>query len=344
MTTFVMDATPINQSAGSSSISDDEKARRKAVREEKEAAIISTLGTQEKAKTVVGFISGYIDLGIQARGDYTEVYDPNSTKHKEKLENGSILDNRFNWDTKREENMVCTTKKPAPAFVFTVDFPQYMIDYGEGIGKRPYRMMLGGEDWVKNDKGYNVPIIRSPFYKVQNTNNPVNKWALGNTTTLHKMASALDILNSDGLFTVDDIPSLFNKPLMFKVQAFNKENDKGSWFTEKVSFVSEVPDGLPLPEWDGSLFFGVNVNKENSSDMLDNLRITAINTIKRADDYDKSIIKKELDSRWETKKAKMDAEEGKVSDKDDVVKAKEAPAPVADAVDDDNPFDDDVKF
>lgn len=275
------------------------------------AHVIEVVGTQSKAKTVVGFVSGMYDLGMQPRPDFEKIHDPSKQEEVEAVAKGeATLETKDFYDEgKLNKNVVVFSKPrtPAKAFALSVDFPQFQCDKGQFFGESkplPLRLLMGGTWTVNNpDKeGKKMPIINSPFYLAENTNNDAGIWAISNRTTLHKMAEAADILNDQGLLVKEDVSKLLGKALMFKVRVYQKENKGKQYYTEEIKFVSEVPEGLPIPEFDESLIHGVNMNRANVPEYLQQTRAVVKNTMRLSLDWDSSVVKGEIAAMYQSRK------------------------------------------
>ena len=195
---------------------------------------------------------------------------------------------------------ICTPAKPAKAFALVVDFPTYMQDFGGEIGEKPFRMFMGGTFFVKNPdsaEGKKMQIIQNPFYMVENTNNPQNKWALGVTSLPARMCVAAGLADADGLVNKDSIVGLLGKALQFEVRVWNKpdKNDPSkTYYTENIKFVGKLPKGMVAPTLDDSALFGVNMTAANNPDMVKQVRAVAKNTMKLATNFEGSILQQEF--------------------------------------------------
>lgn len=271
-----------------------------AEKQVRQDAVIALLETQDESISVSGVVSGYIDLGIQERGEYEDEYKPTDPDHIKKLESGSFVEERYNGKLKRKVPTICTPAKPAKAFALVVDFPTYMQDFGGEIGEKPFRMFMGGTFFVKNPdstEGKKMQIIQNPFYMVENTNNPQNKWALGVTSLPARMCVAAGLADADGLVNKDSIVGLLGKALQFEVRVWNKpdKNDPSkTYYTENIKFVGKLPKGMAIPTLDDSALFGVNMTAANNPDMVKQVRAVAKNTMKLATNFEGSILQQEF--------------------------------------------------
>ena len=337
MSNFKVDTSGAQQSSGNSSATKS-TVDYAAMNQE----IIDIVGTQKKGKTVVGYVSGFIDLGNQGRPDFEQLRDENSADQNKAIADGGAKvvtkDLYDNGKMHRGVEVFCNPRTPAKAFTLAVDFPQYEVDKGKYFGEStpaPFRLYMGGEWSVADpdDGGSKMRIIQNHMYMSENTNNTHNKWALGTTTTIAKMCVAAGLEDDNGLVSKDDITGILGKAMMFNVQVWNKpaKNDASkTYYTESIKFVGEVPEGLPTPEFDEDLIHGVNFNQANDPDMLNQIRFVAKNTMKLATDWETSVIKKEIEQAKADWKANKDAEEGSGKEDSKSVKpeAKSTPSKV----------------
>lgn len=351
--TFKVDTSGAQQSSGNTN-TDKPKVDYDAMNLE----VINTVGTQNKAKTVIGYPTGYVDLGMQPRANYEELMQegdtPKAVKQREDIANGlaeSVTKDFYDNGTwHKQADVFSKPRKPAKAFTLAVDFPQYEVDKGKYFGEsnpQPLRLYMGGEWSVIDPEGdgeKKMRIVQNHMYMSENTNNPHNEWALPTTSTIHKMCVAANLENGKGLCSKDNITDVLGKPMMFNIQVFNKpaKNDATKLFyQEKIKFVSEVPEGMPCPELPEGMIHGVNFNQINDPDMLNQIRFHAKNTMKLATDYEGSVIKGEID------KAKEDYKNSLPKQDNTPVNEPKEPAIDGSASNPSQPdvdFDDDIPF
>ena len=273
------------------------------------AHVIERAGTQDKHRTITGFIGGYYSLGKQEQTPYEAIYEESNkdfAQMKENVEKGLAKVEVGNIKIKDTwHNDVQVYKKPRPpreAIALGVFFPQITVDrdqFKEGgeSNPRPLMLLMGGETFVPklDGSGKSEKVIQYPTFIQENTNNLSGQWGLGQTTLLHKMGSALGLLNENNLMKVDKLGELLGQPLQFRMRVYDKPTKKGgTWYTEEVKFVSEVPEGLTIPEFDTSYIHGINFDAPNDMETVKHLRTEIVNTIKRAVNFEGSIIQKEL--------------------------------------------------
>lgn len=113
--------------------------------------IVEKVGTQKKAKAMIGIISGIIDLGLQVQEDAKMEWKGDEASELEELEKNpdqyfETLPNDKKIPTRYKRWKV----KPCQQVAFTVDFPGIMLNqsqfFGEDDGvEHPLRMLLNGE-------------------------------------------------------------------------------------------------------------------------------------------------------------------------------------------------------
>lgn len=270
--------------------------------------VIECAGTQDKHRTITGFIGGYYSLGKQEQKPFEAIYDETHkdfANWKKFVEEGkaTVYTGNINVDGTWHNDVEIYSKPrpPREAIALGIYFPQITVDKARFLeGKsdpRPLMLVMGGETFVKrkDDSGKNEKVIQYPTFIQETTNNPSGTWGLGQTTTLHKMGNALGLLNEHNLLKVDRLGELLGKPLQFRMRVWNKPTKSGgTWYTEEVKFVSEVPEGLTPPEFDESYVHGINFDQPNDPDTVKNLRSDVVNTIRRAINFEGSVIEKEL--------------------------------------------------
>lgn len=84
-------------------------------------------------------ISLIVDLGTQSRPDFQEEYDETKEKHTKALARDN---NPATLETVDGKEMINLPQAPVRQVVFFADLVTEMMDYGEDIGEKPYRIML----------------------------------------------------------------------------------------------------------------------------------------------------------------------------------------------------------
>lgn len=318
--------------------------------------IVEKVGTQKKAKAMIGIISGIIDLGLQAQEDAKMEFKGDDADEAAELEKNpeqyfETLPNDKGVPTRYKRWKV----KPCQQVAFTVDFPGVMINQGQFFGdenakEHPLRMLLNGEFYIKE-----VGKVVGKPYNIKEVRNDDGSWSFKSNTQIYKMASAVDVLDESGRFKPHMIGKLLGKAALFEVQVFLQESGGKQYLNEKIKLSGQVPDVMVpmIPELPEEYIYGVNFKGEQNPDVVKNLRQSVVNTMRLAQNFEGSDIAKALESRSsysnETKsEPKQDYnvvsdQDGKAGPNPEVVPVKKKAAPKPAPVLDDN-FDDDIPF
>lgn len=295
---------------------------------------VELFGTQDKARSRVGIISGIIDLGIQ---------DVEAGHKKSEIaledEEAYIVDNPTNWfadfvnpKTKVVERHVFWPQKPQRAVAITVDYPQFEYDWGSDIGKKPLRFLLNGEYIPKGGKAADVVVGRT--YDLKETTKDFSpRWSLATNSLLYKLAVATEVIKSGEPLSKGDIGNLIGKAALFEARIWIEDGYK----QEKISFKGEVPEGMPVPEYDESILYYINLNSDNDEEHVRQLRRSVRNTIKRSVSYEGSKLQAQYDHIIQGGKPKSQEDDAVASS----VSSEDA---VQEVVADTTVFDDDIPF
>lgn len=254
---------------------------------------VELFGTQDKARSRVGIISGITDLGIQD-------VEPGHKKSEVALEDEAdyIDDNPTNWfedfvnpKTKQTERHVFWPQKPQRAVSITVDFPQFAYDFGGTIGKKPLRFLLNGEFVNKGCKASDVVVGRTYDLK-ETTKDFAPRWSLATNSLLYKLAVATEVIKVGEPFTKAEIGKLIGKAALFEARLWIEDK----YLQEKISFKGEVPEGMAIPEYDESILYYITLDGENDEAHVKQLRRSVKNTIKRSPSYEGSKLQEQYDS------------------------------------------------
>ena len=252
---------------------------------------VELFGTQDKARSRVGIISGITDLGIQevenghkksevAPEDEAEFIEKNPT---------NWFDDFINPKTKQTERHVFWPQKPQRAVAITVDYPQFEYDWGGDIGKKPLRFLLNGEFIPKGGKGSDVVVGRTYDLK-ETTKDFAPRWSLATNSLLYKLAVATEVIKAGEPFTKAEIGKLIGKAALFEARLWMD----GGYKQEKITFKGEVPEGMAVPEFDESILYYITLDGENDAEHVKQLRRSVRNTIKRSVSYVDSKLKEQF--------------------------------------------------
>lgn len=240
-----------------------------------------------KTRSIPGVISGIISLGIQPRepfeGPWNEA-DAAKTGAEEFMD-GS-------------KRMIRVPMADKPQVAITVDFPSILVDKGLYItgesDPKPYRVVLNGEFGYRDTStGKWVPTVRRG-YVISEVRDDNNQWGISKQNTLYKLADAAGIVPESGIFKKEDIGDLVGKWAQFQIKVYVKSNGGRDYLTEEIKLAGVVPEGIPLPEFDDSILYGVNFTNPDE-EAVKQLRNSIKNTIRRSSNYPGSDIQKLLD-------------------------------------------------
>lgn len=241
-----------------------------------------------KPRSIPGIISGIIDLGIQQ----PEPYDgPVKAEAK-------YPDNAEYYTSEKGEKMVRYERKPVQQVAVTVDFPQITVDYGKFFNGEsnpvPYRMLLNGEYSLKDKEGNWNRVVGRGF-STQETRHDSGVWALSKLNILHKLAEAAGLLDDAGYFKAPRIGELLGQAAQFQLNVTMVEKNGKRYLNEKIKLAGIIPEGLPVPELDESLLYGINMNGENDPEAVRILRKSIKNTVARASNYPGSDLQRMIE-------------------------------------------------
>lgn len=109
----------------------------------KEAQIEAAI--EESGGNQICILSGIVDAGVQPPNEEYSEYPYEGSERQEKL----LVNDQV--DCYVEDGKFYIANRPAQAVIFTVDFPEIMINYGKFFNKegeddwKPYRAIIGGE-------------------------------------------------------------------------------------------------------------------------------------------------------------------------------------------------------
>ncbi|WKV20489.1 hypothetical protein 16Q_096 [Pseudomonas phage 16Q] len=305
--------------------------------------VIEMAKTQDKARSVPGIISGIIDLGEQNLDDAEQVFTGDANAEAAAIADKPATYFKDGFDDKGKPcRLKCWPQKPVQQMAVTIDFPQVMVDKGKFFGNsnpQPLRLLLNREFTLPGDK---TKIVASP-YNIRETKHDIGggktAWAFAKNNGLHKLADACGLLDTNGLFTKNRIGELLGKVAQFQFQVFMKPGKNGgSFFQEVVKLVGMVPEGVPLPEAPEGTLYGVNLYAANDPEAVKQLRVAIKNHIKRANNYEGSILKGELEALEGNRQSGEQQAPAEEKAKPQGVTPQSAPANSDDDFDDDVPF------
>lgn len=256
--------------------------------------VVETAGLQNR-EVLVGYVSCIVDLGTQEQPDSENVFTGTPEEEKETIAKfpATYFKDGKDAQTGKPVRLKCWPNKPIQSVAVAVDFPDVIIDKGKFFGESkplPLRLWLGGQFYTE---GMGMVIGRPTPLKV---NKSIGTWSFDKKHLFHKMAVASKLIQPDQAFLPKDIDQLLGKAFQFEAQVFFKEgkNDK-KYYTEYVKFVSGLGRGQQSPEPLTKPLM-IQFNKINEEQDVRDLRAHVVNTIKRAENYQGSMIQKQIDA------------------------------------------------
>lgn len=313
--------------------------------------IVKTVGCSDKPEALIGIVSGVIDLGLQAQDDARmewkgtpaekaeieqKARDGKTKEYFATLDNGKgVMVEYKRWPVKAER---CAA--------IMVDFPTISINRGkffdeDGVGEElPFRGLLNNEFGVKGIG----KTVGKPYSLKEYRDKDKGTWGLKNNTILYKLAQAVNQLDN-GNFKPEMLGNLIGEAAMFNVHVHLNQSGDKKFLNEKFAFNGPVPkmmvDMGAVPTLDEKFLHVVNFMGPQDPEVLKTLRQSVINTMKMAEDFAESDLRKAL---IEIGKIKADDAVGPVAEeKRDAPQASKPQAAPQEPLDFDA-FDDDVPF
>lgn len=302
--------------------------------------VVETAALQQR-ETLVGIVSMLVDLGEQEQEDAEVKFTGTEEDEMQEIAKNpnTYFKDGFDQETKKPARMKCWPQKPVQCVAIAVDFPDILIDKGQFFGESkplPLRIWMGGQFYLPGTGmivGKMLPLKWANLDKTRQT----KKFSLAQTNTLYKMALGAKIIQPGEVFEPTRIDELLGKALQFDAQIFFKESKGKQYYTEYVKFASGLGRGQAVPELPFEPMM-IQFNEENPDEAIKDLRAHVVNTIKRALDYDNSLIKEQIERVRGTRQEGGDAP----AKAETPQRNTPAPAPQPAAADDS--FDDDIPF
>ena len=288
------------------------------------AHVVEVVGTQNKKKSVVGIISGIYELGIQAQEDAKMEWNGTPAQEAAELEkakaNGqsTYFEDMHDYQSNSMKRFKRWKNKAVPSVAFTVDFPQYMVDKGKFFGESnpsPLRMIMNGEFTPKGSKEKGLGRI----YGMGWTKLKTDEWSLKPNSIPYKLGVYTDVINDTFPFMPEDIPKLLGKACQFEIQLHVVDG----FLREKIKLQGVIPEGLPIPELDPKYLHTVEFDVQNDPEAIKQLRVSVINTIKKAQNYEGNAIQAQIEANAKPTHSSSEASSGGVAN------GSEQKAPVA---------------
>ena len=294
--------------------------------------VVETAGLQDR-ETLIGYVAAIVDLGTQEQPDAENVFVGSEEDERKAIAEKPMtyFKDGFDPETKKPVRLKCWPQKPVQCVAVAVDFADILVDKGQFFGESkplPLRLWLGGQFYIENT---GMVIGRPTPLKV---NKKLGDWSLDQKNLFYKMAVAAKQIKPGEVYKPQRISELLGKAFQFEAQVFFKESKGKKYYTEYIKFVSGLGRGQVEPELLTKPLM-IQFNKENEADAVKDLRAHVVNTIKRASNYEGSVIKSQIESIRGVQAPKED----KPTQQDEAPKTKDkSPAQDFDSFDDDIPF------
>lgn len=252
----------------------------------------------EDRQTLPGYVSAIIDLGTQKMPDAEYKFEGNEDDEAEAIAEkpGTYFKDGFD-DNGKPCRLKCWPREPQQCVAIAVDFPEIMLDKGKFFGNsnpKPLRMYLGGQFYTQEN---GMVVARPTPLKVTNLDKTrkTKKFSFAMNSIFYKMAVAAKLIKAGDVFLPNDIDKLLGQAFQFSVQVHFKESKGKQYFTEYINFVGALARGQAVPELVTTPVL-VQFNKKNDEEALKELRWHVVNTMKRANNWENSLIKKQIES------------------------------------------------
>lgn len=314
--------------------------------------VVEAVGCAEAPESMIGIVSGVIDLGLQVQEDAKMEWkgtDEEKAEVEAKAARGESKE-YFEVVPHGQNNVPTLCKrwpvKPQRCAAITIDFPEVLVNRGQffdedKVGEElPYRGLLNNEF---GQKGIGK-VVGKP-YSLREQRNDDGTWSLKNNTILFKLGQATKQLDEKGNFKPAYLGNLIGEAAMFNVHVYtNKSGDK-EYLNEKLSFNGPVPKAMVkmIPTLDEKFMYMVNFKGEQDLEVLKTLRQSIINTMKQAEDFEGSDVQRALIEIGKIKEGETTAKPDAKPTAQPAKPAQQAPAPKQEPVDFDS-FDDDLPF
>lgn len=268
--------------------------------------MVEKAGTQDSAESLIGIVSGVIDLGMQKQDDAKMVFKGSAADEAQVLADETAKTGqppKQYFETLPDDNGIPTRYKrwpvkPCQQVALTLDFSDIMLNQSQFFDEvdsgeeHPLRMLMNNEFYMKG-----VGKIVGKPYNLKENRNDDGTWSIKNNTILYKLAAACGgVLDSKGLLKPAYLGNLLGKAALFEVQLFTNTYDGKEYLNEKVKLSGQVPKAMQklIPTLDDKYIFGVNFSGPQDKEVLGNLRQSVINTMTLAVNFDGSDIQKAL--------------------------------------------------
>ncbi|AXF53018.1 MAG: DNA primase/helicase [Caudoviricetes sp.] len=313
--------------------------------------VVEAVGCADKPESMIGVVSGVIDLGLQAQDDAKMEWKGTDEERAEVEAKAARGESTEYFETLPNDKQVPTLYKrwkvkSQRCVAITVDFPNTLVNKGqffdkEGGGEElPFRGLLNNEFGIAG-----IGKVVGKPYSLREQRNDDGSWSLKNNTILFKLGQATGQLDAQGNFKPAYLGNLIGEAALFNVHVFLNEYKGKQYLNEKMAFNGPVPKMMQsmIPTLDDKHMYVINFKGEQDLDALKTLRQSVINTMKQAEDFEGSDVQKALIEIGKIKvgeQAQKPAAENKPEQQKAPVQQAPAPQPAVDF----DAFDDDIPF
>lgn len=257
----------------------------------------------EEAAVVPGVISSIVDLGIQAQSDAEYVFEGDEADEEAEQQANPAI--RFETRAKFFDNgkwlenvrVKIVPQRDVQSIAMAIDFPDILVDKGQFFGESkplPLRIWMGGQYFIEGS-GMVIQNLIALRETNLDTTRATQKWSLNPKGTLYKMAKSAKLVKDGEVFKANQIDQLLGTAHQFEARVFMKPAKNGKkYYTEQVKFVGALSRGQAVDTASVATSL-VMFNKENPESAIKELRAHVVNTIKRAKNYEGSVIQKQIE-------------------------------------------------
>ena len=249
-------------------------------------------------ETIVGIVSMIVDLGVQNLQDASVQFNGSEEDEAKEIAENPNTYFKDEWDYTLRKNVrkKCWPQKPQQCVAFAIDFPEIVVDKGQFFGESnplPLRLWLGGKRWVE---GTGMIVDKPVPMKVTNLDKSrkTTVWSFAANSTPYKMAAAAKLVKSGEAFLPKQLDELLGQAFQFEASVFFKEKDGKSYYNEKVAFKAALGRGQTAPSSPVKPQL-IQFTVQNDVEAIKSLPQHILNTIKLSPDFEKSVLKKQMD-------------------------------------------------
>ena len=254
----------------------------------------------EQRETLVGYVGMIVDLGTQDQEDAEVTFTGTEEDERREIAEKPLTYFKDGKDPQsgKQVRLKCWPQKAVQCVAVAVDFPEIIVDKGEFFGDSkplPLRLWLGGQFYIAES---GMVIGRPTPLKV---NKKLGDWSLDQKHLFYKMAVAAKHIKPGEVYKPQRISELLGQAFQFEAQVNFKESKGKKYYTEYIKFVSGLGRGQSAPELLTDPMM-IQFNKQNDEAAVKELRAHVVNTLKRASNYEGSVIQKQIEEvrGWST--------------------------------------------